>query len=180
MDIVYFDLETQKTANDVGGWDKKAEMGMSLGVTYSSADGIYEIFSEKRAGDLVKRLQRADLVVGYNILNFDYQVLLGYTPFELSYNVPTLDLLLDVEKSLGHRIKLEDLAQGTLGVGKTAEGLDAIRWWREGKMLEIAEYCCFDVKVTRLVHEHGAQHKELFYSDRFGRRQRMDIEWSAP
>ncbi len=31
MDIVYFDLETQRTANDVGGWDKKDLMGMSLG-----------------------------------------------------------------------------------------------------------------------------------------------------
>ena len=71
MDIVYFDLETQRTANDVGGWDKKHEMGMSLGVTYSSADQVSEVFPEKRAGDLVARLQRADLVVGFNILSFD-------------------------------------------------------------------------------------------------------------
>jgi hypothetical protein len=178
MDIVYFDLETQRTANDVGGWDKKAEMGMSLGVTYSTKDGIYEIFSEKRAGDLVARLQRADLVVGYNIVGFDYEVLMAYTILDLPHHLPTLDLLLEVEKSIGHRLKLEDVAQGTLGVGKVAEGLDAIRWWREGKMMEIAEYCCFDVKVTKLVHEYGAQHRELFYTDRFGRRQQMEVSWS--
>ena len=178
MDIVYFDLETQRTANDVGGWDKKHQMGMSVGVTYSTAEGTYEIFSESRAGDLVARLRKADLVVGYNILSFDYEVLMAYTILDLPHFLPTLDLLLHVERATGHRLKLEELAQGTLGVGKIAEGLDAIRWWREGKVMEIAKYCCFDVKVTRLVHEHGARHGELFYSDRFGRKQRMEINWA--
>jgi len=177
MDIVYFDLETQRTANDVGGWDKKHEMGMSVGVTYSTADERYEIFPEKRAGDLVARLQRADLVVGYNIVSFDYEVLMAYTILDLPHHLPTLDLLLDVEKSIGHRLKLEDIAQGTLGVGKTAEGLDAIRWWREGRIMDIAEYCCFDVKVTKLVHEYGAKNGELLYDDRFGRRQTMTVDW---
>jgi DEAD/DEAH box helicase domain-containing protein len=177
MDIVYFDLETQRTANDVGGWDKKAEMGMSLGVTYSTRDGLYEIFSEKRANALVERLLRADLVVGYNVLGFDYHVLMAYTTHDLPYLLPTLDLLLEVEKSIGHRLKLEDVAQGTLGVGKVAEGLDAIRWWREGKMMEIAEYCCFDVKATKLVHEYGVRHRELFFNDRNGRRQRIEVSW---
>jgi DEAD/DEAH box helicase domain-containing protein len=179
MDIVYFDLETQRTANDVGGWDKKHEMGMSIGVTYSTADGKYEIFPESRVQDLISRLRRADLVVGYNILRFDYEVLMAYTILSLPDQLRTLDLLVDIEKSIGHRLKLEDVAQGTLGVGKVAEGLDAIRWWREGKMMEIAEYCCFDVKVTKLVHEYGAAHKELFFSDRFGRKQRIEMNWSA-
>jgi len=179
MDIVYFDLETQRTANDVGGWDKKHEMGMSVGVTYSSADGAYEIFPESRVQDLISRLRRADLVVGYNILRFDYEVLMAYTILSLPDQLRTLDLLVDIEKAVGHRLKLEDVAQGTLGVGKVAEGLDAIRWWREGKVMEIAEYCCFDVKVTKLVHEYGAANKELFFSDRFGRKQRIGINWSA-
>ena len=179
MDIVYFDLETQRTANDVGGWDKKHEMKMSVGVTFSTAEGKYEIFPESRVDDLIKRLQRADLVVGYNVVRFDYEVLMGYTVLSLPEQLRTLDLLVDIEKSAGHRLKLEDVAQGTLGVGKIAEGLDAIRWWREGRVMEVAEYCCFDVKVTKLVHEYGAAHKELFFSDRFGRKQRLEIRWSA-
>ena len=69
--IVYFDLETQKTANDVGGWDKKRDMGMSVGVTYSTQLGQYRIYREDQANDLVQQLFRADLVVGFNILNFD-------------------------------------------------------------------------------------------------------------
>ena len=175
--IVYFDLETQRTANDVGGWANKGRMGMSVGVTYSTATGEYSIFSEARVNDLIKQLRAADLVVGYNVVNFDYHVLMGYTPLDLPEFLPTLDLMVDVEAALGHRLPLEALAQGTFGVGKTAEGLDAIRWWREGKVMQIAEYCCFDVKVTKMVHEHGIRHGELFYEDRFARKQRMEVNW---
>ncbi|MFM8831708.1 MAG: ribonuclease H-like domain-containing protein [Spartobacteria bacterium] len=178
MDIVYFDLETQRTANDVGGWDKKHEMGMSLGVTYSSRDNCYEIFSEDRAEQLIKRLQRADLVVGFNHVRFDYDVLMAYTILDLRENLVSFDLLQEVERIAGHRLKLEDIAQATLGVGKTADGLDAIRWWREGKILDIAKYCCFDVKVTRLVHEYGAANKKIYFNDRFGRKNTLDVDWS--
>ncbi|MEO6053036.1 MAG: ribonuclease H-like domain-containing protein [Chthoniobacterales bacterium] len=175
--IVYFDLETQRTANDVGGWDKKHEMKMSLGVIYSSATGEYEIFSESRVQDLVDRLMKADLVVGYNVIRFDYEVLMGYTIHDLPAFIPTLDMLMPIEKKLGHRLSLDALATGTFGHGKTADGIDAIRWWREGKMMEIAEYCCFDVKVTKMVHEYAEEKGELFYFDRFARKQRMEINW---
>ena len=103
---------------------------------------------------------------------------MAYTILDLPHVLPTLELLLHVGRGTGRRLKRGELAEGTLGVGKIAEGLDAIRWWREGKVMEIAKYCCFDVKVTRLVHEHGARHGELFYSDRFGRKQRMEINWA--
>jgi hypothetical protein len=179
MDIVYFDLETQRTANDVGGWDKKHEMGMSVGVTYSSKDQRYDIFTEDKADALVDRLRRADLVVGYNVLRFDYDVLMAYTILDLRENLRTLDLMADIEEISGQRPKLESVGQGTLGVGKTAEGLDAIRWWREGRLMEIARYCCFDVKVTKLVHEYGAANKEVLFTDRFGRPQRVAVDWNA-
>lgn len=177
MDIVYFDLETQRTANDVGGWDRKSEMGMSIGVTYSSRDGHYEIFGEPQTEDLVRRLQRADLVVGFNHVRFDYDVLMGYTILDLREALVSLDLLQEVEKRTSRRPKLESVAQATLGVGKVAEGLDAIRWWREGRLVDIARYCCFDVKVTRMVHEHGMRHGEIFYIDTFGNRQRIEVDW---
>ena len=63
------------------------------------------------------------------------------------------------------------------GIGKTGDGIDAIKWWREKRILEIAEYCCFDVKVTRLVHEFGSANKEIFYMDKFNRRQKIPIGW---
>lgn len=177
MDIVYFDLETQRTANDVGGWDLKHKMGMSLGVTYSTRDGRYEIFGEPQADALVTRLQRADLVVGFNHVRFDYDVLMAYTILNLREALVSFDILLDLERRIGHKVKLEEIAQPTLSVGKTAEGLDAIKWWREGKVMEIAKYCCFDVKVTRLVHEFGIERGEVFYNDRSGRKQCVAVDW---
>ena len=176
-DIVYFDLETQRTANDAGGWDKKRDMGMSIGVTYSTRTGQYHIYSEKRVQELVEQLLRADLVVGFNVLNFDYEVLMNYTIVDLPHQCHTLDLLVDIEKKLGHRLGLDAVASASLGVGKTGDGLDAIRWWREGKLFEIAEYCCFDVKCTKLVHEFGAAKKQLFYNDRFQQRRSVAVEW---
>ena len=177
-DIVYFDLETQRTANDAGGWDRKRDMGMSLAVTYSTAREEYRIYPEKEVHELVDQLLRADLVVGFNILNFDYEVLAGYTILDLAHTARTLDLMVEVEKKLGHRLSLDSIATATLGVGKTGDGLDAIRWWREGKLMEIAEYCCFDVKCTKLVHEHGAAHKELQYVDKFQNRRSVSVDWS--
>jgi hypothetical protein len=177
MNIIYFDLETQRTANDVGGWDKKRDMGMSVGVTYSTALNEYRIYPEKRVNDLIQQLLRADLVVGFNLVNFDYEVLMGYTILDLPHQLRTLDLLVEVENAIGNRLKLDNIAQATLGVGKTADGVDAIKWWREKRLLEIAEYCCFDVKVTKLVHEHGLAHREFFYTDKFRRKQRVEIKW---
>jgi DEAD/DEAH box helicase domain-containing protein len=177
-DIVYFDLETQRTANDAGGWARKGDMQMSVGVIFSTATGRYEVYGEAQVHRLIERLRRADLVIGYNVLNFDYQVLMGYTILDLVAELPTADLMADMEKRIGHRLGLDAIAHATLGIQKTAVGLDAIRWWREGRIMEIAEYCCFDVKVTRLVHEHGCRHKELFFLDRFAQRQRVEIDWA--
>jgi hypothetical protein len=177
MNTIYFDLETQRTANDVGGWEKKRDMGMSVGVTYSTARDEYRIYGERRVNDLIDQLLRADLVVGFNLMNFDLQVLMGYTILDLPHQLRTLDLFVEIEKVSGNKLKLDNIALATLGIGKIAAGVDAIKWWREKRLMEIAEYCCFDVKVTKLVHEHGLAHRELFYIDKFSRKQRLEIKW---
>ena len=178
-DIVYFDLETQRTANDAGGWHRKRDMGMSVGVTYSTRLGEYRIYSEKRVEELVQQLLRADLVVGFNVVNFDYEVLMGYTAYDLPHLCQTLDIMVDIEKQLGHRLGLDTVASASIGVGKTGDGLDAIRWWREGRLLDVAEYCCFDVKCTKLVHEFGVAKQRLFYTDRFQQRKSVPVEWRS-
>jgi len=174
--IVYFDLETQKSAEEVGGWDKISRMGMSVGVTYSTARGDYRIYGEPQVNELVTELQRADLVVGFNILRFDYEVLHGYTALDLT-QLPTLDMLVALVNTLQHRLSLEAIATATFGLEKTAEGLQAIRWFKEGKLHEIAEYCCYDVKLTKLVHEYGCQHRQLYYLNRFGKKQVVPVQW---
>ncbi len=180
QNFVYFDLETMRSAGDVGGWDKKDQMGMSIGVTYSTGDSTYRIYAEKDADQLITDLSQADLVIGYNHVDFDYAVLQGYSMWDVKERMQSLDLLQDLEKTLGHRIKLDDIATASLGTGKTADGLDAIRWWREGKIMLIAEYCCFDVKVTKMVHEFGVKHGYVRYKDRYGREQTVDVKWPAP
>ncbi len=178
-DIVYFDLETRRTANDVGGWGNKHKMGISVGVTYSTKLGEYRIFQEDEAGDLIHQLSRADPVVGFNHVSFDYEVLMGHTIFDFRDQVRDLDLLVDLEQKLGHRLKLEAVAAASLGTGKTADGLEAIRWWQQGKLVEIAEYCAFDVKVTKCVHEYGAKNGFVKYHDRNGREQQVAVDWSV-
>jgi DEAD/DEAH box helicase domain-containing protein len=173
---VYFDLETQKSAEEVGGWNQISRMGMSIGVTFSTARGDYRIYAEKNVSDLLADLQRADLVVGFNVLRFDYEVLHGYTPFDLR-QLPTLDIMVDLQNRLQHRLSLDAIATATFGVEKTAEGLQALQWFKQGKLLEIAEYCCYDVKLTRLVHEFGLRHHQLHYQNRFGKKMTVPVSW---
>ena len=176
--IVYFDLETQQSADEVGGWNKISRMGMSVGVTFSTVRGDYRIYGEKHVNDLLTELQRADLVVGFNIVRFDYEVLHGYTPFDLN-QIPTLDMMVDLANQLQHRLSLDSIANATFGVEKTAEGMQAIQWFKQGKLMEIAEYCCYDVKLTKLVHEYGVRHRQLRYSNRFGKNLTVPVKWSV-
>jgi DEAD/DEAH box helicase domain-containing protein len=174
--IVYFDVETQRSFDEVGGRNNMGKLGLSIGVTYNTAHGEYRIYKESRVNDMLNELQRADLVVGFNILGFDYEVLHAYTPFDLR-QLPTLDLMYSLQEKLQHRLPLDALAGGTFGLEKTADGLQAIQWYREGRLLEIAEYCCYDVKLTKLIHEYGREHKQVHYMDRFGKRLTVGVDW---
>jgi DEAD/DEAH box helicase domain-containing protein len=175
--IVYFDLETQRSANDVGGWNRKDKMGLSIAVTFSTRSGQYHIYSEDDAPALCEELRSADLVVGFNHVQFDLPVLQPYSTWNLADHTINLDLMVDLEKRLGHRLKLDAIASATLGFGKTADGLEAIRWWREGRLMDIARYCAYDVKVTKLVHEFGVRHGHVKFVDRFGRPQSAEVKW---
>lgn len=175
--IVYFDLETQKSAAEVGGWDKIRDMRMSIGVTYSTARGDYRIYGEGQVNDLIEELRRADLVVGFNSERFDFAVLQGHNPFFDYEQIPSLDLMLDLQKTLQHRLSLDSIANATLGVEKTSEGMQAIHWYKAGKLMDIAEYCCYDVKITKMVHEYGRTQKQLFYTNRFGKKMSVAVNW---
>ena len=175
--IVYFDLETQKSAEEVGGWHNIRDMRMSIGVTYSTGRGEYRIYGERDVNALIEELRRADLVVGFNSQRFDYEVLLGHNDFFDAAQVPTLDMMVDLQNKLQHRLSLDSIANATFGVEKTSEGLQAIRWFREGRFMEIAEYCCFDVKITKLVHEYGAAHGQIYFTNKFGKKIAVPVAW---
>ena len=86
-------------------------------------------------------------------------------------------MLVELQNTLNHRLSLDSIATATFGVEKTAEGLQAIRWFKDGRLSEIAEYCCYDVKITKLVHEYGRQHRQLQYSNRFGKKMTVPVNW---
>lgn len=183
--IVFFDLETRRSAAQVGGWHETAKMGMSVGVTYSTADQAYHIYTQDEAEALIEELRAADLVVGYNHIGFDYGVLQAFTFWTIAGVTRNLDICTDLSEKLGHRIKLDSVAKMTLGGhSKTAEGTDALKWWAEYEatgnpelMLNIAKYCCYDVKVTMEVFNFGVDNGYVLYEDRQGNAVQIDVDW---
>lgn len=176
MNVVFFDVETQRSFDEVGGRHNIRRMGLAAAVTYSTATGAYRHYTEDRCAELLAELRAADLVVGFNVLSFDYEVLRAYTDDPLD-DLPTVDMLDHVYRRLGFRVGLNALAEGTLGCQKSADGLQALAWYREGKIQEILDYCQQDVEVTRRLYEYGRQYKHLKYRDKMRRLRMVPVNW---
>jgi len=176
MNIVFFDLETQKSFDQVGGRRNIPQLGLSAAVTYSTADSAFHHYTEETVQDLIAELRAADLVVGFNVLGFDYKVLTAYTDEPLA-QLPTVDMLDHIYKRLGFRVSLDNLASTTLGMSKSADGLQAVRWYKEGRLQDILDYCQQDVEVTRRLYEHGRQHKVVKFRDRNYRERKVMVNW---
>ena len=175
--VAVFDVETQLTADEVGGWAHIRDMRLSVGVVYTEADGLYHTFYEDQIDALIQMLQQADLVVGYNLIRFDYEVLRRYTTAPLD-DLPTLDMLADLYRILGWRPSLDSIASATLGHSKSADGLQAVRWFREGKWDELTAYCKRDVEVTWQVYEFGRRNRYVQYRDRRFKMKRVPVNWT--
>jgi DEAD/DEAH box helicase domain-containing protein len=174
------DVETRKSASDVGGWHNKSKMGVSVAVSYDTVAKDYRFYTQEEAGALCQDILSADLVVGFNIIGFDYEVLQPNCVFSLK-DTPTLDLLVDIEKSIGKRVSLDNICEHTLGLKKTGHGLEALQWFKEGRLADIGRYCAFDVKATRLVAEFGAVYGCVRYSDKnSGKVLTAKVDWKIP
>ncbi len=174
--ILVFDVETQRAFDEVGGRHNIHKLGLSAAVTYSTADDSFRHYTEESVSQLIADLQAADLVVGFNVLRFDYEVLRAYTDDSL-LDVPTVDMLDHIHKRLGFRVSLDNLAAATLGTSKSADGLQAVRWYKQGRIQEILEYCQQDVEVTRRLYDYGQQHKHVRFRDRNYRVQMVPVNW---
>jgi len=174
--VLFFDLETQKTAEEVGGWANKHLMRLSIGVLYDAREGRFLTFGEDRVQELIRTLREADLVVGFNVRRFDYRVLSAYTAEDLE-RIPTFDLLEDIQRRLGFRLSLDHLTARTLGEHKLADGLQAVAWFKEGRMRELEEYCRKDVELTRRLFEYGLEKGFLLYETRDGKVVRLPVDW---
>ena len=174
--VQYFDLETQKSAEDVGGWGNIHKMGLAVGVVWDSLDREFFTYEEKDSAKLVEKLRTADLAVGFNIIGFDYTVLQPYSDFDLQ-EINTFDMLVDVKKNLGFRLSLNHLAQHTLNAEKSADGLVSLQWYKEGKINKIIQYCKQDVEITRDLYLYGEKNGFVKYQSRSGNPRDLKVDW---
>jgi len=147
--VVVLDIETQNTFNDTGSNDP-ASLSISLLVVYDYIDDTYRSYTEDTLGELWRTLEYTNLIIGYNSDHFDIPLLNKYYPGDLT-TIPSLDLLVHVRNALGRRIRLDAIAEGTLGKNKIGHGLEAIKWWKEGRIEDIRKYCEEDVRITKEV-----------------------------
>jgi len=174
--VVVFDLETQRSAQQVGGWHNAHLMRVSCGVTWDSVEQKFEVYLEDDVDKLVEKLRSADLVVGFNQIRFDYKVLSAYTSFDFS-KLPSLDILVEINRILGHRLSLDQVSAATLGRPKSADGLQALEWWERGEMEKLVSYCTEDVEITRDIFMHGVREGYLCYDKKPHGRVKMPVDW---
>lgn len=153
-DVVVFDLETKKEFAEIGGRDRTDLLGVSVLGAYSYNQDKYFVFEEQELSEFERMLANTGLLVGYNIKHFDIPVLQPYISFSL-LKIHLLDMIFDPTTGAGFRPKLDNLARTTIGIAKSADGMQALRWYREGKIQEIKDYCLQDVKVTKELFEFG-------------------------
>lgn len=163
MRYIVFDLETQNIFQDVGSNDPTA-LDISVATVYDSETDCYTTVTVDQIDQLWPIIEQADALVGYNSNHFDIPLLNKYYPGDLS-QIKSIDLLEDIKKSLGRRLRLDSVAQATIGAKKTADGLQAVRWWREGNVKDVIKYCEQDVKVTKEIFEYARQHGHLKFKD---------------
>lgn len=171
-----FDVETRRSAAEVGGWNRADRMGVSIAVAYDSRADDFFTYTQEALPELFARMRAAQLVVGFNSFRFDYAVLSAFAPFDLRA-LPGLDLLRRVQDSLKYRVSLDNLGQATLDEPKSADGLQALRWWQEGRLEDIAAYCRKDVDLTRRLYLFGLEHGWLLFTNKAGQRVRVPVDF---
>lgn len=169
-----FDVETRRSANEVGGWHRAERMGISIAVLYDNSSGTFLRFEEKDIQRLIEHLYDLDLVIGFNNKRFDNRVLSAYTSQPLS-DLPSLDILEEISNQLGYRLSLDRLAEQTLGIKKSGNGLLALKWFSQGRMDLLEKYCRKDVEITRDLFLYGIQHKHLLFQNKAGMTVRLPV-----
>jgi DEAD/DEAH box helicase domain-containing protein len=177
MRLGVLDLETQYSAQEVGGWHRADLMKISCAVLYDSSIDDYLEFMEDEVPRLIQHLKGFDCIVGFNIKRFDYKVLSGYTDFDFR-SLPTLDILEEIHNHLGYRLSLNHLANVSLGSEKTGDGLQALKWWKMGKIRELIDYCKEDVRLTLALFRFGCEQGYLLFNNKAGNTVRVPVKFA--
>lgn len=181
---VVFDVETRLSAREVGGWDNADKMGVSVAVLYDSRDDAFFSYEQDNLAEMFARMAEAEKVIGFNSIRFDYRVLQPFAPQcqegpLLLHRLPTLDILQKVYENLHYRISLDNLSNATFARGKQGDGLQALAWWKEGKIAEIAAYCQKDVELTRDLYLFGLKERYLLFTNKAGVKTRIPVDFGG-
>lgn len=174
---VVFDVETQKSFKEITDRKKIHNLKISVVGLYDSARNVYEAYEEKDLIKVDEIFRNADAIIGFNSNGFDLPILAPYlfTPIE---NLLSIDLMEEIQKSLGHRVTLQSVAEATLGMNKSGDGLGAIEMYKEGRMEELKKYCLQDVQITKEIYEYGCQNKKIrFLSNRDWQTRDVPVNW---
>lgn len=164
MRYVVFDIESTSKNGFVRGRVDVEEQELTVVAIYDSETDTYTSYLREELPRLWPIMERTDMLIGFNSDTFDIPLLNRYYPGDLTH-IRSLDLLSEVYKVLGRRIRLQALAEATLGKSKSGDGAQAVEWWREGKIDKVREYCIDDVRITKELFDYAVKHTRLKYKD---------------
>lgn len=180
MKQVFFDIETKRTFSQVEG-NFPEKLGISfVGVCVRDGhhgQGEMLGFFENELDQMFTIFEQADVLIGYNSDHFDIPALTTYYSGDI-FKFPSLDLLARFKTATGHRVKLDVLAQETLGKGKSGDGLDAIKYYETGQLEKLKEYCLMDVEITRDLYDYGMKNGSVKYKNKWNRLIETPIDFS--
>jgi DEAD/DEAH box helicase domain-containing protein len=163
MRKITFDLETKNFFQDVGSNDP-ADLDISVVCIHDSADDTYKSFLETELNKLWPIIEQADLLITWNGEHFDIPILNKYYPGDLT-QIKSIDLMKEVQKVLGRRLKLDTVAGATIGMNKSGAGADAMILWQNGEIDKLISYCIDDVKLTKGLYDFVIANGHLKYRD---------------
>lgn len=175
MRVITFDIETANWMSDVGT-SNPADLTIALVGIHDSETESYSSFLEPELANLWKILERADLLVGYNSDHFDIPLLNKYYPGDLS-RVRSLDLMKEIHKVVGRRLRLDAVADGTLGMRKTGDGAQSLKWWRDKEIEKVRAYCLKDVEITKKIFDYALENSLVKYRE-LGRVREIKLDTS--
>ncbi len=161
MKKIVLDLETKNTFADIGSHEA-GKLDLSVVSIYDYNDDKYYSYLENELAELWQKLEKTDLLIGFNLNKFDVPILNKYYVGDLT-KIKTLDLYEKIKQAVGKSLSLDLVAVGTLGTGKISHGLQAVAWWQEGKIDKIKKYCEDDVRITKEIYDYARQNGFLKY-----------------
>ncbi len=161
MSKLVVDFETKRSFQEVGGKSNLEALGISVAGAYDYGTEKYYAFEEHELDQLEDMIEQASLIIGFNSIEFDLPVLRPYLKKVSINSLEQLDIMKELQDILGYRIGLDKVAEGTLGLKKSGDGLQAIKDFKAGRIQAVKDYCLDDVKITKEIYDYGLKHGKL-------------------